>query len=68
MKSKEFESAVSCYTKSIEMYPGEAASYSNRAMAYLKMKKYGSCIDDADKALEIDPNYLKAFHRRGKAY
>ena len=67
MKSKEFEFAVACYTKSIEMNPNEAASYSNRAMAYLKMKKYGSCIDDAEKALEIDPTYLKAYHRRGKA-
>jgi len=67
MKSKEFELAVACYTKSIEINPSEAASYSNRAMAYLKMKKYGSCIDDAEKALEIDPTYLKAYHRRGKA-
>jgi tetratricopeptide (TPR) repeat protein len=55
MKSKEFDSAVACYTKSIDMNPSDAASYSNRAMAYLKLKKYGSCIDDADKALELDP-------------
>ena len=67
MKSKDFEFAVTCYTKSIEINPMEAASYSNRAMAFLKMKKYGSCIDDAEKALQIDPTYLKAYHRRGKA-
>lgn len=51
MKSKEYDLAVSCYTKSIEINPMEAASYSNRAMAFLKMKKYGSCIEDAEKAL-----------------
>jgi len=67
MKSREYDAAVECYTKSIEIFPDEAASYSNRAMAYLKLKKYGSCIDDAERALEIQPDYLKAYHRRGKA-
>ena len=50
------------------MYPVEAISYNNRAIAYLNMKKYDSCIDDADKALKIDPTYLKAYHCRGVAY
>jgi tetratricopeptide (TPR) repeat protein len=40
MRSKDFDEAVACYTKSLEMFPDEAATYSNRAMAYLKMKKY----------------------------
>ena len=68
MKSKEFNSAVECYTKSIGINPNEAATYSNRAMAYLKLKNYGSVIDDANKALELQPDYLKAFHRRGTAF
>jgi len=68
MRSKDFDEAVECYSKSLEMSPDEAATYSNRAMAYLKMKKYQLCINDADKCLEIQPDYLKAFHRRGKAY
>jgi len=25
-------------------------------------------IEDANAALKIEPKYLKAFHRRGKAY
>ena len=68
MKSKEFDAAVTCYSKSIELFPQDAASYSNRALAYLKLKRNGSCIEDAVKCLSIDPNYLKAYHRRGKAY
>lgn len=49
------------------MNPGEAFTYANRAMAYLKLKEYKNCLDDANKALEIKPDYLKAYHRRGKA-
>jgi len=68
MKSKEYVEAADCYTKSIEIFPDEAATYSNRALAYLKVKKNASCIVDANKCLELDPTFLKAYHRRGKAY
>ena len=37
-------------------------------MAYLKLKEYTNAIDDANKAIELKPGYLKAYHRRGKAY
>ena len=68
MKSKEFNSAVECYTKSISISDKEAATFCNRAMAYLKLKNYGQAIEDSNKALELQPDYLKAFHRRGTAY
>lgn len=68
MKSKEYDEAIACYTKSIQLFPDEAATYSNRALAYLKVKKNASCIVDAEKCLELDPTFLKAYHRRGKAY
>lgn len=37
-------------------------------MAYLKMKLYKNAIEDSNSALELKPGYLKAIHRRGKAY
>lgn len=68
MKSKDYDDAVEHYSKSLELFPEEAATYSNRAMAFLQMKQYGKAIEDANKCLAIQPDYLKAFHRRGKAY
>ena len=68
MKSGEFEDAVSSYTKSINLYSGEPAAYSNRALANLKLKKFSQCIEDSDACLKLDPKFIKAFHRRGKAY
>lgn len=44
-----------------------AASWCNRALVYLKMKDYDNCIKDSNRAIQIDPMYLKAYHRRGKA-
>ncbi len=37
-------------------------------MANLRLKRYPQTIDDSNNALRLDPNYLKAHHRRGKAY
>jgi tetratricopeptide (TPR) repeat protein len=44
-----------------------AASFSNRALVHLKLKNYDLCIQDCNSTLALDPNYLKAYHRRGKA-
>lgn len=67
MKAKEYQEAIDCYTKSLDIFE-EAATFGNRAMANLRLKRYGQVIEDSNEALRIDPNYIKAHHRRGKAY
>lgn len=37
-------------------------------MAYIKLKEFGKAIEDANTAIKIKPDYLKAYHRRGTAY
>ena len=68
MKAKEYDEAISAYTRAVELNESEPAAYCNRAMAYLRVKNYAKCIEDANKTLELEPDYVKAFHRRGKAY
>ena len=38
MKCKDFQEAVTCYTKSLDFYQADPATYSNRALAHLKLK------------------------------
>lgn len=68
MKSKDYDDAIVHYSKSLELDPNEPATYSNRAMAHLQKKMYARAIEDANACLAIQSDYLKAFHRRGKAY
>ena len=42
--------------------------YANRAACQLKRKEWGPAAADCTRALEIDPNYLKALARRCAAY
>lgn len=50
------------------MFPDEASTYCNRALAFLNKKQYSKCIEDANKAISLDSGYIKAYYRRGKAY
>jgi len=59
---------VACYSRSLELNEDEPYTFANRAMAYLKLRNYDKTIEDANSALKLKPGYLKAYHRRGKAY
>lgn len=38
--------------------------YNNRAAAYTKLAALPEALKDADKAIEIDPKFVKAFIRK----
>lgn len=45
-----------------------AAVYGNLAQCRLKLETYGTALADADKALELDSTYIKAYYRKGSAF
>jgi serine/threonine-protein phosphatase 5 len=44
-----------------------AAYYSNRAAANIKEEYLGYAVSDADKAIALDPKFIKAYYRRASA-
>jgi tetratricopeptide (TPR) repeat protein len=66
-RTAQYQRALECYTGSINAEP-TAVAYANRAMALMKLREFEQAVEDASEALEIDPNYLKAYQRRGAAY
>jgi len=68
MKAKDYQDAILCYGRAIDLNPTDPATFSNRAMAYLKTKDYARALEDADQAIKLKSDYVKAYHRRGKAY
>ncbi|KAA8545252.1 hypothetical protein F0562_020036 [Nyssa sinensis] len=65
-KQKKFKEAIDCYSRSIALSP-MAVAYANRAMAYLKMKRFQEAEDDCTEALNLDDRYIKAYSRRATA-
>ena len=62
-RSKDFSEAKGYYTTSLNLFE-DPKVYSNRAAVYLKMKCFRQCIDDCNKAIEMDKMFLKPYNRR----
>ncbi|KAH7861299.1 hypothetical protein Vadar_024351 [Vaccinium darrowii] len=67
-KAHKFSQAIVLYTQAIELNSQNPVYWANRAFAHTKLEEYGSAIQDASKAIEIDPKYSKGYYRRGAAY
>ncbi|XP_055349067.1 serine/threonine-protein phosphatase 5-like [Paramacrobiotus metropolitanus] len=66
-KQGHYEQAVELYSQAIDWNPSVAAYYANRSFAYLRFELFGSALEDASKAVKLDPKYLKGYYRRAAA-
>ncbi|KAI9746541.1 MAG: hypothetical protein M1818_000254 [Claussenomyces sp. TS43310] len=64
----DWPTAIDFYTKAIELNSNEPTYYSNRAQANIKSEAYGYAIADATSAIELNPDFIKAYYRRAVAY
>lgn len=67
-KEHHFAHAVELYSRAIEVTPGNAILWANRAFAHTKLEEYALAVTDASKAVELDPTYIKGYYRRGTAH
>ncbi|KAF6034776.1 PpD3 [Bugula neritina] len=66
-KNQNYDEAIKFYTQAIEINPNVAAYYGNRSFAYIKTECFGYALEDANKALQLDRAFLKAYYRRACA-
>ena len=73
-KATDYESAVDCYTRAVDLCPfGEEHDYArsvyhgNRAQGYLSLSLFEDAVDDCDAAVRLQPRFVKAFMRRAQA-
>ncbi|XP_028413211.1 E3 ubiquitin-protein ligase CHIP-like isoform X2 [Dendronephthya gigantea] len=64
---KQYESAIDCYSKAILKSPDMATLFTNRALCYLKLKKWDLACNDCRHALELDSNIVKGYYFLGQA-
>ncbi|AET40320.1 Hsp90 cochaperone STI1 Ecym_5582 [Eremothecium cymbalariae DBVPG len=63
----DWPSAVKAYSEMIMRAPHDARGYSNRAAALSKLMSFPDAIKDCDKAIEIDPSFVRAYIRKATA-
>lgn len=65
MSNKKYDEAIQTYTEAIKLDSTNPVYYSNRAAAHSSKGDHPSAVGDAEKAIEVDPSYVKAYHRLG---
>lgn len=71
VKENKLSEAIECFTNAINLKVetlNNAIYLSNRAFINLKLENYGSALEDANKAIEVNSTYIKAYYRRASAY
>ena len=70
LNNQKLEEALNKYTEAIDLKIKDkinAILYSNRAWVNLKLERNGAALEDANKAILWNKNYIKAYYRRGCA-
>lgn len=57
--ARNYDDAIGCYTKAIVKNPSTSTYYTNRALCYLKLKKWPLAIQDCQHALDLDSKSVK---------
>lgn len=64
--------AIDHYTRALALNSHsptfDAILYSNRAQAHLQDRRYEEALSDLNKAIDLDPRYVKAYIKRAAAY
>jgi tetratricopeptide (TPR) repeat protein len=62
-----FDEAIRLYSAAIEADGSNHILYSNRAAAYLGANKNAEALEDADRAIELNPSFMKSYYRKSTA-
>lgn len=59
IKTGQFSEAILHYSFAIKLNPNEATFYSNRSYAFFKLNQLYYANEDADKAIQLKPDWAK---------
>ncbi|XP_018334472.1 stress-induced-phosphoprotein 1 [Agrilus planipennis] len=67
LAENKFDEAIKYYTEGINLDSTNHVLYSNRSAAYAKAGKYDLALQDAEKTVQIKPDWGKGYSRKGSA-
>merc|ERR1719197_711273 len=65
--AKDFEEAEAYYSRSLKFKADDPSTWANRGLVRLKLGRAAEALEDCEHGLALNPRYMKALHRKGKA-
>ncbi|KAI9008317.1 hypothetical protein BC832DRAFT_553737 [Gaertneriomyces semiglobifer] len=63
----QFEDAIKYFTQAAELDPTNHVLYSNRSASYASLKQYEKALEDAEKTVQLKPDWPRGYSRKGAA-
>ena len=64
----DYQAALDCLNRAIELRPRYADAFNNRAYTYASMKKFDLAMDDCNMAISCRPDFATPYNNRGNLY
>jgi tetratricopeptide (TPR) repeat protein len=62
------ERALTDFNRALQLQPNNAATHSQRALTYLRLRDFDRALEDYNKAIELSPQSASFYNDRGVAY
>uniref|UniRef100_T1JJA0 Uncharacterized protein n=1 Tax=Strigamia maritima TaxID=126957 RepID=T1JJA0_STRMM len=66
VKAGNHTEAIIHYTYALKLDPSQYQLYSNRSLAFLKLQQYYHALEDANKTIELKPDWAKGYFRKAE--
>lgn len=58
-KEKNYEKALQFYSQALNIQPENSILYSNRSTVYFHLGNFQASLQDAEKCIQLDPQWIK---------
>jgi len=65
VRQGNWSEAITFFSQAIDIDPTNEVLYSNRALAYTALKQYAHALGDANKAVQLKPDWSRGYQRKG---
>ncbi|VDB90060.1 unnamed protein product [Peniophora sp. CBMAI 1063] len=65
--AKDYDSAITLFSKALELDPNNHVLWSNRSAAKISKRDYAGGLEDAEQCVKVNPTWAKGYLRKGAA-
>eukprot|EP00764_Aduncisulcus_paluster_P012658 gnl/Carplike_NY0171/573_a781_3384.p1 GENE.gnl/Carplike_NY0171/573_a781_3384~~gnl/Carplike_NY0171/573_a781_3384.p1 ORF type:complete len:241 (-),score=95.29 gnl/Carplike_NY0171/573_a781_3384:85-807(-) len=66
-KEKKYDESIEVFNEAIALAPEDSKLYANRCAVFTAAARFDEAVSDADKVIELEPDWVRGYSRKGNA-